>query len=73
MPYVRREHIERVVIDYSSHMDEKISALLAARSQLGLQGEKCTQLAHSEEYLVWYLANTIRHIGRVKQKESNEA
>ena len=73
VPYVRRECIERVVIDYNSHMDEYIVALWATRSQLGLHREKCTQPGHFEEYLVWYLAITIRHIGRVEHKESNEA
>ena len=33
---------ERMVIDYSSHMDEEIAALGAARKQSGLRGEKYT-------------------------------
>lgn len=73
MPYLRVERIERMVIDYSSRMDEEVTALWAARKQLGLHGEKCTQPVHSEEYLLWYGANTVRHIGRVEHAERPEA
>ncbi|KAJ8627557.1 hypothetical protein MRB53_020864 [Persea americana] len=69
MPFATVERVEKIVCDYSASGRVPRYALWDSRYGCLLKGKKLSSLAHTEEYMNWYRANTIMYISRGQAHE----